>query len=354
MSFILQPSSLYQGLLGDAEMEALFGEAADLEAMLAFEAALATAEAAEGVISNEAKEAITVAISTFQVDQDGLRAATEVDGMCVPGLIRQLKAHVSETHRDAVHFGSTSQDVIDTSLILRLQKANGLLRARIEQLDRLLAELDKKYGQRPLMGRTRMQAALPVTVGHRIGQWLEPLRANLERLARLENDLYHLQFAGPVGTLDKLGDKADAVRTHLAIALGLKSSGKPWHTDRARLAEYANWLSLVTGNLGKMGQDIALMAQQTPAEIALKGGGTSSAMPHKQNPVRAEVLVSQARFNAQALSGMHQALVHEQERSGACWTLEWLLLPQMCVTAGSALNNAITLTQAITSLGSEA
>jgi 3-carboxy-cis,cis-muconate cycloisomerase len=139
------------------------------------------------------------------------------------------------------------------------------------------------------------------------------------------------------------------VRAALAGKLGLGDAPQ-WHSQRDGLAELAGWLSLVTGSLGKFGQDLALMAQ-VGSDIKLSGGGSSSAMPHKQNPVKAEALVALARFNAVQLSGMHQALVHEQERSGAAWTLEWLILPQMVVATAAALRLAAELAGQIESLG---
>ena len=141
-----------------------------------------------------------------------------------------------------------------------------------------------------------------------------------------------MQFGGAAGTLEKLGDKGRAVRAALAAALGLGDAPQ-WQSQRDRIAELGGWLATITGALGKLGQDVALMAQ-AGGEIALAGGGSSSAMPHKANPVGAEVLVALARFNAAQLGGLHQAMVHEQERSGAAWTLEWLLLPPMLIATG--------------------
>ncbi|MDX8489945.1 lyase family protein, partial [Mesorhizobium humile] len=138
-------------------------------------------------------------------------------------------------------------------------------------------------------------------------------------------------------------------RAALAAKLGLGDAPQ-WHSQRDALADFAGWLSLVTGSLGKFGQDVALMAQ-AGTDIELSGGGGSSAMPHKQNPVKAEALVALARFNASQLSGIYQTLVHEQERSGAAWTLEWLLLPQMVVATAAALRLAAELAGQIESLG---
>ena len=140
----------------------------------------------------------------------------------------------------------------------------------------------------------------------------------------------------------------------LAEMLGLQPAAKSWHSDRSVIVEFAGWLSLVTGSLGKVGLDIALMSQNGIDEIRLSAGGASSAMPHKQNPVLAESLVTLARFNATLLTGMHGALVHEQERSGSAWTLEWMLMPQMCVATGAALRNAATLLKSIETIGNSA
>jgi 3-carboxy-cis,cis-muconate cycloisomerase len=197
-----------------------------------------------------------------------------------------------------------------------------------------------------------MQAALPITVGDRVAAWARPLDGHLERLVVLRTQLLRVQFGGPVGTLASLGDHGAAVRRRLAAELGLADAPQ-WHTDRSALADFAGWLSLLCGSLGKFGADIALMAQNPLGEVGLTGGGGSSAMPHKCNPVRAEVLVALARYAATLLSAMHHALPHEQERSGAAWTLEWLALPQLLQATGSSLLSAETLLRQIAWLGTE-
>lgn len=182
------------------------------------------------------------------------------------------------------------------------------------------------------MGRTRMQAAIPMTVADRVQSWRSPF---LELEERLKVQVLPLQFGGAVGTLEKLGRQAGAVRAALAQELGLAERPQ-WQSQRGVIADIGHLLSRVTGATGKMGQDIALLAQSGD-EIELSGGGGSSAMAHKQNPVAAETLVSLARFNAIQLSGLPQSLVHEQERSGAAWTLEWMILPQMATAVGTSL-----------------
>lgn len=339
-------------LLGDAEVATLLGAEADLRAMLAFEVALARAEAEEGVIPQEAAAAIADAVATFAPDGAALAAAVARDGVVIPELVRRLRIAVGEPHGKSVHFGATSQDVIDTGLMLRLKMVLPVLRARLEALVETLGALDDQFGDRPLMGHTRMQAAIPITVADRLASWTGPLVRQITRLTTLEDELLVVQFGGAAGTLEKLGQQGPAVRARLATALGL-GDVPVWHSQRDRIAALAGWLATTTGVLGKIGQDVALMAQ-AGGMIALASGGTSSAMPHKANPVGAESLVALARFNAAQAGGLHQALVHEQERSGAAWTLEWLTLPPMLIATAASLRTAQGLAGGIRMLGGAA
>jgi 3-carboxy-cis,cis-muconate cycloisomerase len=331
------------GLLGDAEVTALFSAEAGLKAMLDFEEALAAAEAEKGVIPQDAGKIIAEAIADFQPDIEKLRNATARDGVVVPELVRQLRAAVGKPHADHVHFGATSQDVIDTGFALRIGKVLDILEKRIDTLVERLGELDRRDGATTSMAHTRMQVAIEVPASRKILSWREPLLRHRARLSAVRKEVAVLTFGGAAGTLDKLGPAGEQVAARMATRLCLGLVPRARHSERDGQAELADWLSLVTGSLGKMGQDIALMAQSEVGEIRLKGGGGSSAMPNKVNPVGAEMLVTLARFNATLVSGMHQALVHENERSGAAWTLEWMLLPQMAVATGAALRTAIEL-----------
>jgi 3-carboxy-cis,cis-muconate cycloisomerase len=160
-----------------------------------------------------------------------------------------------------------------------------------------------------------------------------------------------LQFGGPIGVLNEFGDQAQALKSEMSECLVLEARPQNWHSNRAPIVALANACSLITGVLGKMGADCCLMAQNELAEIELSSGGTSSAMHHKKNPVQAEALVTLARFNATLVSGLHQSLVHEQERSGAAWTLEWVLLPQMILAAGASTRISGELVDSITAMG---
>ncbi|WP_296434813.1 3-carboxy-cis,cis-muconate cycloisomerase [Rhizobium sp. UBA1881] len=334
------------GLVGDEETSAWFTAEADIRAMLHFEAALARAEAIHGVIPEPAAQTICAACAAFSTDLPALRAATARDGVAVPELVRQLRAAIGDASPH-VHVGATSQDVIDSSLMLRLKPIAFVLAARLAALELRFAELHQAFGDRPLMGRTRMQAAIPITVADRLRAWHAPLRGYRETLTALR---FPLQFGGAAGTLDKLGEKAATVRSSLAQELGLVDI-QQWQSQRAVIAEFAGLLTLISGSLGKFGQDVALMAQAGD-EIGLTGGGASSAMAHKLNPVAAETLVALARFNATQISAIHHSMVHEQERSGAAWTLEWLVLPQMAISTGAALRLAHELAGNLSRLGS--
>ena len=329
-------------LLGDAETARFFSFEADLAAMLAFETALAQAQAALGLIPPDAARRIAETCLDFAPDRSRLAAGAARDGVVAPALVALLREAVGAPHAVFLHKGATSQDVIDTSLTMRLKGVCALLEARLERLIDILDGLATRDGAIPLMAHTRMQRALPFTAADKLRAWRAPLRRALVRLAELKPRLLAAQFGGPIGARGDLEGKGDAVAAELASRLGL-ADGPCWHVERDAIGEFASWLSLVAGALGKLGQDAALMAQNEIGEVRLGGGGGSSAMAHKSNPVGAEVLVTLARFCAGQLGTLHQALVHENERSGAAWTLEWLVLPPMVAATGAALRRATTL-----------
>jgi 3-carboxy-cis,cis-muconate cycloisomerase len=342
MTFSAFDHPLLSALVGDDEVAALFSLEADLEAMLAFEAALADTEATLGLIPEEAAKRIGEACKGLIPDMAGLRAGVARDGVVAPALIAQLRAAVGDPHGKHLHRGATSQDVIDTSLTMRLKKVCNILDSRLSALVETLNEFEKRDGALALMGRTRMQRALPILARDKLGAWRRPLERCRTRLAELRPRLLVVQFGGPVGTRGDLDGKGGALAAELARKLGL-GDAPCWHVNRDSIGEFASWLSLVCGALGKIGQDLALMAQNEIGEVRLAGGGASSAMAHKSNPVGAEVLVALARFGAATAGALHQGLVAENERSGAAWTLEWLTLPPLVAATASALAHALTL-----------
>jgi 3-carboxy-cis,cis-muconate cycloisomerase len=337
---------ILSALVGDEDVAAVFSVEADVKAMLAFEAALAEAEASVELVSAEAASRIASVCAHFSPDLAALAKGAARDGVVAPELVKLLRAAVGAPHASEVHRGATSQDVVDTSLVLRLKTIVALFEKRLDALIAALRRLETEQGAVPLMGRTRMQRALPIRALDKLRVWREPLERHIARLNALKPRLLVVQFGGAVGARDGLDGKGDQIAAALAKRLDL-NDGPCWHATRDSLSEFAAWLSLVSGALGKIGQDIALMAQNEIDEVKLAEGGGSSAMPHKSNPVRAEVLVALARFNAGLLGAEHQALVHENERSGAAWTLEWLVLPQMAAATGAGLRHAAALCEGL-------
>lgn len=337
-------------LFGDPEIGGLFSDEAELAGMLAFEVALAGAQADAGLIPAASAAAIEAACTSYQADPAYLAAGMARDGLVVPALIEQLRASLAEPHRQWLHVGATSQDLIDTSLVLRLKSVAGHLDRRLAELIADLQRLRNTQGALFLMAQTRMQQALPMTVADRLETWRLPLERHRERLAEILPRLLVVQFGGPIGVRGGQAGKGEAIAAALAARLVL-GTAHSWLSARDRIVEFAGWLSLVTGAFGKIGQDVALMAQNEVGAVRVDGGGISSAMPHKSNPVTAELLVTLARFNAGLLGTLHQSLVHENERSGAAWTLEWAVLPQMAVMTGASLSHAASLLGRLQFLG---
>ncbi|WP_339113352.1 3-carboxy-cis,cis-muconate cycloisomerase [Thioclava sp. GXIMD2076] len=338
------------GSFADAEVMALWSPERQLANMLAFEAAFSRAMGRAGLFDADLADEAASRIETATPDMAALRKGQENDGVVVPALVAELKkatGHASE----AVHKGATSQDVIDTAMILSLRDTLRLLRARLERLQDAMDTLVQVYGAKPLMGRTRMQAATEITVADRIAPWMMPLATHIERIDALMPRVARVQLGGASGDRKALKDKAAMVSADMAQALDLEDAPRAWHAMRGSVTEAASLMALITGTLGKMGQDICLMAQQGIDEIAMSGGGGSSAMPHKQNPVLPELLVTLARFNAVQVSAMHQAMIHEQERSGTAWTLEWMVLPQIAQATGRATAAAQTICERINRIG---
>lgn len=339
------------GLFADKDACHIWSADRQLAHMLAFEAAYSRALGAVGVVDATMASSAAELITAFQPDLDALRDGTAKDGLPIPAFVAQLRAAAGPL-APAIHSGTTSQDVLDTAVALSIRETTQLLLARLDTLATQLDQLNTSFGAQPLMGRTRMQAALPVTVANRIATWRAPLDDHRDRLRHLSPRIERVQLGGAAGNRQELADAGSDIARSIAKELGLQTPDRAWHTMRDNIVEYAGVLSLITGTLGKMGQDICLMSQQGLDEIILSGGGgKSSAMPHKQNPILAELLVTLARFNAVQLPGMHLALVHEQERSGSAWTLEWMILPQMAVAAARSLSAGISICAQVTEMG---
>jgi len=308
--------------------------------MLKVEAALAKVQAQSGVIPPSAYRQIADGLDDFAPDPAGLSQGTAEFGVPVPALLKAARRVIGKEGRYCLHWGATSQDIVDTALVLRLRQAIGLLEGRIGKLLNRMQALADAHAASLMVARTRWQQALPTTFGYKIDLWAEPMRRHQERLAQIKPRLLVLSIGGAAGTLAAMGAKGPQVARQLAAELDLEMPATPWHSQRDGVAEFAGWLSMITGSLGKIGQDLLLMAQSEVAEVRFPSGGGSSTMPQKSNPVGAEVLVTLSRMNAGLLGIIHQAQIQEHERGGSGWMLEWMTLPQMVMAAAGALKQA--------------
>lgn len=341
------------GVFHDAETAAAFAPEATLARYGEVEAALTRALCAEGLVPQEAADAALAAIADFAPDLARLAAESRTDGLPIPSYLRQLKSAAGEGAA-ALHVGATSQDIMDTAQALTLATINARFDERLARLCAALDALATRDGAAPLMARTRMQAALPIRVTDRIAAWRLPLARQRVRFDAVRRDVEAVSLSGPVGTGAAWGERAPALRMRVAAELGLADPGASWHAARDGIATYGAWLATTAGALGKIGMDIALMAQQGVGAATLAGGGGSSAMAHKSNPVGAEILVTLARYAGAQAELLQVAMVHEQERSGMAWSLEWLALPPLCQATGAALLTAGRLLADVERLGDPA
>ena len=259
---------------------------------------------------------------------------------------RPSSLHRFCAHRDdpRLHKGLTSQDVIDSANSMALAEISTRFTSKMNAAADKFAAIDNDFSNTPLLARTRMQAALPIDVHDRLMIWSWPLTHLESVFTALRPQIEIISLAGPVGT----GINIDCDK--LAIKLGLNHTAS-WHNNRASVINFGNWLAKLTGHNCKIGQDIVLMAQQGIDAIKLAGGGGSSAMPHKSNPICAKIMVTLARYNAAQIGGLHQAIVHELERSDTAWTLEWLILQQMIGASEAPLNMLLALLDQIEAIG---
>src|SRR5271165_237171 len=326
-------------------IDALFSDAARLQGMLDFEAALARAEASCGVIPWTAAPAIAAQCHEELFDFAELqRKAANAGNLAIP-VVQQLTALVGRKDHVAaefVHWGATSQDAIDTGLVLQLRSALVVIHRELSQLCATLAKLADEYRATLIAGRTWMQHAAPTTFGVKVAGWLDALHRHLERLDETRERALVLQFGGAVGTLSALGDKAAEVSAALAHELSLTLPRIPWHSHRDRFAEVATTLALLTGTLGKIARDISLHAQTETAELhepSAAGRGASSAMPQKQNPVSSAVVLAAAIRVPNLAATMLAAMTQEDERGLGGWHAEWEVLPEIVCLTGGALHH---------------
>ena len=340
-------SHLLRDLFGTPQMRAVFDERAFIARCVDVETALARAQARAGLLPADAAEAITRLADATTLDHDALQAETALVGYPVMAVVRQLAKQCGDAGR-YVHWGATTQDVMDSATMLQCRAAVDLIEAQLDAVRGALATLATRHAGTVTAGRTHLQHALPVTFGYRCAVWLSALDRHAERLAQAKARSLLVQFGGAAGTMASLGDPAHglAVRAHLAEELGLADPAVTWHAARDAPNEWVALLAAIGGSLGKIAVDVALMASSEFGEVAepfVPGRGGSSTMPQKRNPISSELIIAAARMLRERASTMLDAMLTDFERATGPWHLEWSALPEAFLLAASALHQSAFL-----------
>jgi 3-carboxy-cis,cis-muconate cycloisomerase len=331
------------------QARAVFSDRGRLQGMLDFEAALAQALMRAGVTASGVAAAIQAQCKAEFFAMDTLAREAGLAGNLAIPLVKALTAAVAKSDEKAagfVHWGATSQDAIDTGLVLQLRHAFDLMTRQLHDLSDALARVTEAHRTTLLAGRTWLQQASPITFGLKTAGWLDAVNRDRARVAAARKRVLVLQFGGAVGTLAALGEQGPAVARALAEELKLELPSLPWHTHRDRLAEVAATLGMLVGTLGKIARDVSLMAQTEVGEAlepSAPGKGGSSTLPHKRNPVGSAVVLAAAIRVPALVSTMLAAMVQEQERGLGGWHAEWETLPEIFLLAAGALSHTMEI-----------
>src|SRR5215469_2416733 len=318
-----------------------------LQAMLDTEAALARAVERVGLVSAGAGAAVTRAAQAERYDAGEIGRAAVLIGNPVSALVRALSAAVPPEARDAVHRGATSQDIIDTAMMLLARRGIDAIDADLAVAADHAARLTREHASTIMAGRTLLQQAVPVTFGLVAAGWVTAIDEARHELRRVRATRLAIQFGGSAGTLASLGDVGPAVAALLAEELGLPEPVLPWHTDRLRINQLAAALTGVCAALGMIARNVTLLAQTEVAEVAeggdAPGQGGSSAMPHKRNPVVSVLVLGCTRRAPGLLATLATAAEQEYQRAAGAWHSEWETLSELLRLTGSAASWSATL-----------
>jgi 3-carboxy-cis,cis-muconate cycloisomerase len=346
-------SPLLAPLFSSAAMRAICDDATYLQHMLDFEAALARAEAAAGVIPDGAAAPIGKACKADAFDLPAIaEAATRAGNIAIP-LVKALTANVAKADTEAaryVHWGATSQDVIDTATMLMLRAAINALLTDIDRAVAGFAKLARQHRDTAVVARTWLQHALPMPFGLKLAEYAAALHRSRHRLKGLRDSALALQFGGAAGTLAALGDNGLVVAEKLAAELKLPLPAAPWHTHRDRIAEAASVFAILSGTCGKIARDVSLMMQTDVGEAfepAGAGRGGSSTMPHKRNPVACASALGAATMAPQLAATIFASQVQDHERSAGPWHAEWPTLPTLMLVTSGALAAIVELAEGL-------
>lgn len=327
-------------LFSTLQMSAAFSSEAHVRGLLAFEAALARAEARAGIIPREAADGIVASCSVELFDVAAIYHETASAGTPAIPLVRMLTAHVEGEARKYVHWGATSQDAIDTALMLQIRDGLDLLIEGLLDICASCAILAEQHRDTLMVGRTLLQQALPITFGLKAARWLAFALRQVHSLREHRNRTLAVQLGGAAGTLAAFGDKGLQVLQLLAEELMLPAPDLPWHTERDRIAEIATSLGVLAGAMAKIAEDVVLLAQTEVGEVSegvAPGKGGSSAMPQKHNPVDATGAIASARLAVGVVPVILAGMAQEHERAVGGWQAEWVAIPDLFRFTASAV-----------------
>lgn len=333
-------SSIFGDVFTTPEMRAIWSDESRTGHYLAFESALAKAEGALGVIPAEAAAEIVRVCRVEAIDMARLKEQTERAGTPILGLVAQIAGLCKGGLGEYTHWGATTQDVTDTATVLQIRDSLAVVDRELKAIGDALAALARKHRDTPMVGRTNLQQAVPVTFGYKMAGLLSAVQRHRERLAELRPRVLQAEFAGAAGTLASLG-QADALALQAALCteLGLAQPVIAWHTQRDTIAEVGGFLGLVGGTLGKLAMDVKLLMQTEVAEVFepfAHGRGSSSTMPQKRNPISCTYIHAQVSVLRQHAAALLDAMVGDHERATGPWEIEWIVLPEaFCLLAGA-------------------
>ena len=344
-SLSLVDSPLFGDSFADPAMRDLFAAGAYVDRCIEVEVALARAQSRLGIIPAEAADVLARTAAGFRPDPDRLRRETELVGYPILTIVEQLAAAAGEAG-GYLHWGATTQDIMDTVVVLQVRAGLDLVEARLTATLAALRTRARDHRDTPMAGRTHLQHALPITFGYKAAVWLSALERHRERLAQLRPRVLAVQFGGAAGTLASLGANGLAVQAELARELDLGQPAITWHAVRDGLTEAVGLLAMIGGSLAKIATDVAIMMTTELGEVAepfVQHRGASSTMPQKRNPISCELILAAARMLRQHAGLMLDAMVHDFERATGPWHLEWTAVPESFALASGALAQAETM-----------
>lgn len=332
-------SSIFQGIFSSEAMGHVWSDENRTQKYLDIEAALARVQGRLGLIPQEAAQEIVRHCRLDQIDMSKLRQQTERIGYPVLGVVSQLNALCRDKLGEYCHWGATTQDITDTATVLQIREALALVDTDLTAISKAMAELARKHRLTPMIGRSNLQQAIPITFGYKMAGLLSAIERHRTRLNQLRPRVLVGDFAGAAGTLASLSSGAMETQAGLCAELGLEQPDIAWHTIRDNIAEVGAFLGLVGGTLGKLSMDVKLMMQTEVGEVQepyYHGRGSSSTMPQKRNPISSAYIHGAVSVLRQHAAALMDAMVADHERSTGPWQIEWIVLPEaFCLLAGA-------------------